>query len=750
MASILAPARSLHSDPAPGCEEAPELAEEVSIEGTLRRYVFRNEESGFAIARIELDDANQLPVTVKGVLSGVSEGERVRVHGKWVDDARFGRQVQISSFMPVMPSTARGVEDFLRGDRVKGIGKVFAKRLVAHFGEKTLEVLENQPERLTEVDGIGAGRARTIVGAWKDSQVDRETLIFLQGVGLSGALANRVARKYGKRTVEVVRANPYRLAADVGGIGFRTADAMARALGIEGDSPHRLRAGLLFVLAESVSDGHCFLPGDEVTGRATKLLDQPWELLRPRLADLEGEGTVIIERAATGPRVWLTERHDAEELVAWRMRSLLARDGPAQVKDPQAAVRWAEDRVGMTLSDAQRAAVAASVERRVLVITGGPGTGKTTIVKAVLELWERLGLRVRLAAPTGRAAKRLEESSGRMASTLHRMLEFSPKEGRFLRDLENPLQCDAVVVDEASMVDLDLAAALLAAVPDGARLLLVGDVDQLPSVGPGRVLADLIDSEAIPVARLDAIFRQEGGSFIVKNAHRILHGQPLVQAPGSSGDFYFIEREDPDAALKTVAHLVVQRIPRAWGLDPLADVQVLVPMRRGNCGAEALNLALRRGLAEARKDAAAMQETSRRPQLHDRVMQTRNNYDKDVFNGDVGQVIVVTDRGKALRVRFDDGREMEYAGQEIDELELAYAVTIHKSQGSEYPAVVIPLLTQHYRMLQRNLLYTAVTRGKKLVVLVGSRRAVDIAIGRAEAGVRFTSLAERLREAVGG
>lgn len=722
----------------------------MSIEGTLRRYVFRNEESGFAIARIELDDANQLPVTVKGVLSGVSEGERVRVHGKWVDDARFGRQVQISSFMPVMPSTARGVEDFLRGDRVKGIGKVFAKRLVAHFGEKTLEVLENQPERLTEVDGIGAGRARTIVGAWKDSQVDRETLIFLQGVGLSGALANRVARKYGKRTVEVVRANPYRLAADVGGIGFRTADAMARALGIEGDSPHRLRAGLLFVLAESVSDGHCFLPGDEVTGRATKLLDQPWELLRPRLADLEGEGTVIIERAATGPRVWLTERHDAEELVAWRMRSLLARDGPAQVKDPQAAVRWAEDRVGMTLSDAQRAAVAASVERRVLVITGGPGTGKTTIVKAVLELWERLGLRVRLAAPTGRAAKRLEESSGRMASTLHRMLEFSPKEGRFLRDLENPLQCDAVVVDEASMVDLDLAAALLAAVPDGARLLLVGDVDQLPSVGPGRVLADLIDSEAIPVARLDAIFRQEGGSFIVKNAHRILHGQPLVQAPGSSGDFYFIEREDPDAALKTVAHLVVQRIPRAWGLDPLADVQVLVPMRRGNCGAEALNLALRRGLAEARKDAAAMQETSRRPQLHDRVMQTRNNYDKDVFNGDVGQVIVVTDRGKALRVRFDDGREMEYAGQEIDELELAYAVTIHKSQGSEYPAVVIPLLTQHYRMLQRNLLYTAVTRGKKLVVLVGSRRAVDIAIGRAEAGVRFTSLAERLREAVGG
>ena len=483
--------------------------------------------------------------------------------------------------------------------------------------------------------------------------------------------------------------------------------------------------------------------------RSSRLLEQPWPSIRPRLADLEGEGTVVIERAPSGPRVWLTERMDAEELVAWRLKALLERGGPAQVRDPEAAVRWAEDRVGIELSEAQRRAVGASVEKRVLVITGGPGTGKTTIVRAVLELWERLGMRGRLAAPTGRAARRLEESSGRMASTLHRLLEFSPKEGRFLRDLENPLQCDAVVVDEASMVDLDLAAALLSAVPDGARLLLVGDVDQLPSVGPGRVLADLIDSEVLPVARLDAIFRQEGGSLIVENAHRILHGRPLVQAPSSDGDFFFIERDDPEAAVRTVAHLVVQRIPRAWSFDPLGEVQVLVPMRRGTCGAESLNLALRKGLAEARRDAAGAAATSRRPQLHDRVMQTRNNYDKDVFNGDVGQVVVVADRGKAMVVRFDDGRELEYTGEEIEQLELAYAVTIHKSQGSEYPAVVIPLLTQHYRMLQRNLLYTAVTRGKKLVVVVGSRRAVDIAIGRAEAGVRFTALAEKLREAVG-
>lgn len=723
------------------------MAEQVAVEGILRKFVFRNADSGFAIARVEPDDG--MPVTIKGVLSGINEGERVRVQGRWVDDPRFGRQLLSSSFLPVMPSTGKGVEDFLRGGRVQGVGKVFAKRLVAHFGDETLDVLANHPERLTEVPGIGAGRAKTIVAAWAESRVDRETLIFLQGVGLTASLANKVARKYGKRTVEMVRANPYRLAADIGGIGFRTADALARSLGIEPDSPHRLRAGLLFVLMTSVSEGHCYLPGEELRNRAVTLLEQPWEGLRPRLADLEGEGAVLLEpEAGSAPRVWLTERLDAEELVAYRMRALLRRGGEDQLKDPLQAAGWAEQRIGLTFSDTQRQAVAASLQHSVLVLTGGPGTGKTTIIQAVLELWERLGLRVRLAAPTGRAARRLEEASGRMASTMHRLLEFSPKEGRFLRDLENPLQCDAVVVDEASMVDLDLAAALLAAIPDGARLLLVGDVDQLPSVGPGRVLADLIDSGVLPVVRLQAIFRQKGGSLVVANAHRILHGQPLELAGDPSGDFFFIERDNPDEAVRTVAHLVAQRIPKAWGHDPLADVQVLVPMRKGSCGTETLNQALRVGLAEARGEAPGEPDGSRRPRLHDRVMQTRNNYDKDVFNGDIGQVVVVTDRGRALRVRFDDGKEIEYAGEEIEQLELAYAITIHKSQGSEYPAVVIPLLTQHFRMLQRNLLYTAVTRGKSVVVVVGSKRALEIAINNAEAAVRWTGLAQRLAHAM--
>ena len=728
---------------------------EETIEGVLRRFVFRNEQTGFAIARLEVAGAPE-PITLKGVVTGVEQGERLRVQGKWVDDPRWGRQLLVSSYLPVTPSTARGVEDFLRGGRVKGIGKVFAKRLVEHFGDQTLEVLEKHPGRLTEVEGIGRGRAKQILAAWSASKVDKETLIFLQGLGLSGAFAGRVARKYGKRTVEMVRGNPYRLAAEVSGIGFLTADRIARELGIEPTSPHRLRAGLLFALSQATSDGHCYLPEPELQERACQLLEQPWSVIAPRAEELAGEMALVVERPqADPPRYFLAERHEAEEIVAERLGCLLARGGPAEVRDPDAAVTWAEGRSGLKLTDGQRAAVRLALEERVLVVTGGPGTGKTTIVRAILDLWERLGLRVRLAAPTGRAAKRMEEATTRPGSTLHRLLEFSPRDGQFLRDQDTPLTCDAVVVDEASMIDIDLAAALLLAVPDGARLLLVGDVDQLPSVGPGSVLNDVIRSGVVPVARLSLVMRQDESGLIVRSAHRILHGQRPVSADAPDGDFFFIQREDPEEALRTVAHLVAQRIPGRWGLDPLLDVQVLVPMRKGSCGTEALNLALRRGLAEARRARAprgsldlveAADPQSRRPQLHDRVMQTRNNYDKDVFNGDVGLVIDVAERGRRVRVRFEDNRELDYVGEEIEQLDLAYAVTIHKSQGSEYPAVVIPLLTQHYRMLQRNLLYTAVTRGKRIVVLVGSQRAVDIAIRNADAAVRFTALAERLAD----
>ena len=729
------------------------MSGEQTIEGVLRRFVFRNEQSGFAIARIELASETD-PVTVKGVLTGIEQGERVRIQGRWVEDPRWGRQMVVQSFLPVTPSTARGVEDFLRSGRVKGIGKVFAKRLVEHFGGDTLDVLENHPARLTEVDGIGAGRAKQIVAAWRGSQVDKETLIFLQGLGLPGGVAGKVARVYGKRTIEMVRGNPYRLAAEVSGVGFLTADRIARELGIEPGSPHRLRAGLLFALSQATSDGHCYLPDGDLEDRAVRLLGQPWPSIAPFVEELAGELALVVEVPREGPRrIFLTERHEAEEIVAQRMGRLLGRGAPTQVRDPGAAVTWAEQRSGITLTPGQRAAVERSLTERVLVVTGGPGTGKTTIVRTVLDLWERLGLRVRLGAPTGRAARRLEEATTRTASTLHRLLEFSPRDGQFLRDQDTPLQCDAVVIDEASMIDIDLAAAVLLAVPDGARLLLVGDIDQLPSVGPGSVLGDVIRSGAVPVARLDLVMRQDESGLIVANAHRILQGQRPVSASSADGDFFFIRREDPEEALRTVAHLVAQRIPGRWGLDPLLDVQVLVPMRRGSCGAEALNLALRRGLTEARVartgEAPAPDDVSlsRRPRLHDRVMQTRNNYDKEVFNGDVGIVTDTAEGGRRVRVRFEDGRVLDYAGEEVEQLDLAYAVTIHKSQGSEYPAVVIPLLTQHFRMLQRNLLYTAITRGKRIVVLVGSQRAVDLAIRNADADVRYTALAERIARA---
>ncbi len=734
----------------------PLVSQVETIEGVLRRFVFRNEQTGFAIARLEVS-ADADPITLKGIVTGVEQGERLRVQGRWVDDPTWGRQLLVTSYLPVTPSTARGVEDFLRGGRVKGIGKVFAKRLVEHFGDQTLEVLDKQPGRLTEVEGIGRGRAKEIVAAWRASKVDKETLIFLQGLGLSGAFAGRVARKYGARTVEMVRGNPYRLAAEVAGIGFLTADRIAAELGIERTSPHRLRAGVLFALSQATSDGHCFLPEPQLEERACRLLDQPWAVIEPRALELVGELALVLERPeGEVPRYFLAERHEAEEIVAERLARLLARRGPAEVLDADAAVTWAQGRSGLTLTEGQRAAVARSLRERVLVITGGPGTGKTTIVRAILDLWERLGLRVRLAAPTGRASRRMEEATTRTACTLHRLLEFSPRDGQFLRDQDTPLACDALVVDEASMIDIDLAAALLLAVPDGARLLLVGDVDQLPSVGPGNVLGDIIASGVVPVARLDLVMRQDESGLIVRSAHKILHGLRPVSADTPSGDFFFIQREDPEEALRTVAHLVAQRIPRRWGLDPLLDVQVLVPMRKGSCGTEALNLALRRGLAEARASrgqggagdtAEVLDPESRRPQLHDRVMQTRNNYDKDVFNGDVGLVIDIGEKGRRVRVLFEDNRQLDYVGEEIEQLELAYAVTIHKSQGSEYPAVVIPLLTQHFRMLQRNLLYTAVTRGKRIVVLVGSQRAVDLAIRNADAAIRYTALAGRLTNA---
>jgi exodeoxyribonuclease V alpha subunit len=713
----------------------------VSIEGVLGHVVFQNPESGFTIARLELDD-RAVPVTVKGVLMGVAKGERVRVHGRWVDDPKYGRQFKIDSFLPITPETLEGLEKHLGGARVEGIGPVYAKKLVEFFGDDLVDVLDNQPGRLREVPGIGPKRARAIEESWRTSREQRDTWIFLQGLGLGQGQAGRIVRRWGERTVGRIRENPWLLATDVAGIGFLSADKVAKSLGFGDTGVHRLRAGLLHVLGGSTSEGHCFLPRAELVDRAAELLGVPRDLLPEPIEALALERAVIIESSEAGPRVLLRELHSARENIVDHLRTLLQTPARRVSIDVPAALRWASERTGIVLTGAQRDALAQAMLGKVVVITGGPGTGKTTIVRLLLDIWEAKGLRVRLAAPTGRAARRMEEASGRRASTLHRLLEFSPREGGFLRGPENLLLADAVVVDEASMIDVPLGASLLAAMPADARLVLVGDVDQLPSVGPGRVLGDLIDSGVVPTIALDVVFRQDEAGLIVRNAHHLLRGRRPEPAADPSGDFFIIERDDPAAAARTVVHLVTERIPKRWGFKPGNDIQVLVPMRKGSCGAAALNVGLRAALNPQPTDALA---ESTRPLIGDRVMQIANDYDKDVFNGDVGWAIGMGPQNKGLLVRFDDGREIAYLADELDSLVPAYAMTIHKSQGSEYDAVVIPLLTQHYRMLQRNLLYTAITRGKKLVVIVGSRRALEIAVRNADAQHRWTALAERLR-----
>jgi len=717
-----------------------------TIEGVLERVTFVNEENGWSVVRVHLPGRAEL-VTAVGSLLGVQPGESLRLTGRWKQDRKFGEQFQVESYLTVQPATLMGLERYLGSGLVRGMGQVMASRLVKRFGMGTLDVIEQEPWRLTHVRGIGPKRKARILDAWQEHKAIKEVMLFLQSHGVSTAFAVKIFKRYGHRAIAVVKANPYQLAEEIFGIGFKTADRIARNLGIEPTSPQRAEAGVLYVLGELSDEGHLYCPRDALVERGSEMLEIPAEGIEAAIDALLQRELLVQERLPPDAvqAVYLVSLYASEVGAAARLQAILDTPAPPLEIDVERAIAWFEELQRLALASQQREAIRRAIVSKVLVITGGPGTGKTTLVNGILRILQRKGRRILLCAPTGRAAKRLAESSGHEARTIHRLLEFNPKKMRFERGLDAPLEADLLVVDEVSMVDAVLLNSLLKAVPDGSQLVLVGDVDQLPSVGPGNVLRDLIASGAVEVVTLTEIFRQARASQIVVNAHAVNRGE-LPRSPAAErsepGDFFFVEREEPEAVLSTLKELVQQRIPRRFGLDPLRDIQVLTPMHKGLLGSRSLNSELQ---ALLNPKGETMVRGSRMYRVGDKVMQVRNNYDLDVFNGDIGQIVRVDEVERQLTMRLEQ-REVVYDASDLDELVLGYACSVHKAQGSEYPAVVIPLHTQHYPMLQRNLLYTGITRGRKLVVLVGSARALAIAVRNSQVRARNTHLAGRLAQ----
>ena len=725
------------------------------LEAVLERITFANPETGYTVARVDTGRGGDL-VTVVGALLGAHPGESLRMRGRWGSHPQYGRQFHVDDYTTVLPATVQGIRRYLGSGLVKGIGPKTAERIVEHFGVTALDVIEQEPGRLIEVPGLGPKRTKLIADAWEEQKAIKEVMVFLQGVGVSTSLAVRIYKQYGDQAIDVVRSEPYRLASEVWGIGFKTADTIAKAVGIPHDSPQRVKAGLQFTLSESTSDGHCFLPEHELIAEAVKILQVDAGLVIDCLAELVDEEGVVREPVpgedSTEPvmAVYLVPFHRAEAALAAQLRRLL--DTPADrmpafaTVDWDKALAWLRGRIGSELASAQEEAVKLALTRKVAVLTGGPGCGKSFTVRSVVTLARAKGAKTVLAAPTGRAAKRLAELTGHEAATIHRLLQLRPG-GDAAYDRDNPLDADLVVVDEASMVDLLLANKLAKALAPGTHLLLVGDVDQLPSVGAGTVLRDLLaEGTGIPHVRLTRIFRQAQQSGVVVNAHRVNHGEhPLTQG---MADFFLFPVEDSEQAAAMTVDVVANRIPAKFGFDPRRDIQVLTPMHRGPAGAEALNTLLQQALTPARDGMPERRFGGRVYRVGDKVIQIRNNYDKGangVFNGTLGVVTAIDLVDQKLVVRTDEDENVDYEFGELDELTHAYAVTIHRSQGSEYPCVVIPITTSAWMMLQRNLLYTAITRAQKLVVLVGSRKAIGQAVRTASTGRRHTALDHRLR-----
>ncbi|MFO7838058.1 MAG: ATP-dependent RecD-like DNA helicase [Desulfosalsimonadaceae bacterium] len=715
----------------------------VHLSGQIERITYTNPENGYTVARLNVQGGRQV-VTVVGNLVDPVPGEILELTGRWRAHPRFGEQFEVHSYRTTAPSTVAGIQKYLGSGLIKGIGPGMARRIVTQFGKDTLDIIENDAERLAEIDGIGKKRVAMIKAAWDEQKEIRDVMVFLQSYNVSSGYASKIFKQYGSRSIEVVSGNPYQMATDIYGIGFLTADRIAGELGFAKESEVRLEAGILYVLNQMAEGGHVCYPYRDLLEKAGEILEVEAYLVADAVRRSAAAKRVVVESLApeyTDTAVYLARYYTCETGVASIIKRLSATPKAIRSIDTGRALKWVQKELCFSLAEKQADAVASALKNKLLVITGGPGTGKTTIIRAVLQIFARLRVNILLAAPTGRAAKQMSETTGFAASTIHRMLSFNAKSGGFQKNEHNPLACDLLIVDEASMIDTVLMYNLLKAVPKEATLILVGDCNQLPSVGAGNVLEDMIASKKVPVVRLNEIFRQARKSRIIVNAHRINMGyMPQLDDRQKDADFFFIEQQEPEDAASLILSLAARRIPDSFGLDPVEEIQVLSPMHKGIVGTSNLNTELQKRLNPG-KDGVAAGSAMFCP--GDKVMQIRNNYDKSVFNGDIGRICRINREDRELQIDFE-GRQLAYDFTELDELVLAYAVSVHKSQGSEYPVVILPVLTQHYIMLQRNLLYTAVTRGRKLVVVVGTKKALAIAVKNDRTQHRHTRLDLRL------
>ena len=716
------------------------------IKGVLERIVFKNPESNYVVGRLREENKGEL-ITIVGNVFEIQCGEKIEVVGKWIFNKKYGEQFEIKSISVLIPTTTAGIKKYLGSGLIKGIGPVMAEKIVSHFKLDTIKILDEEPEKLAGIDGFAKKRINIISKAWKKHKDAREVMIFLQSYGISNTYAVKIYNNYGKNSTNVIKVNPYRLSEDISGIGFRTADRIAGNVGIKKDSVFRIKSGVIHLLHEAEDRGHCYYPYEQFVEIASEFLEVGLAKVLDAIKKLEKENKICIVQNGTG-KVYLKDIYDAEKYVCEKLlqiidnnKNTMKENNKDKVEDIYKKIKMFSDKDNISLDNIQIEAIKKAVTEKVLVITGSPGTGKSTILNFVIKILESENRRVAIAAPTGRASKRLSETTGREAKTIHRLLGYNPKLNKFLKNEDNPISEDIVVIDEASMIDIKLLKNLLKAVKKEASIILVGDVDQLPSVGPGNVLADIIDSNMFAVVRLEKIYRQDGKSLIIHNAHKVRDGHfPYIGKP-KYNDFYFIEKVEPEDVVSLILYLITKRIPESFNYDPLLDIQVLVPTNKGVVGVNNLNSRIQNSLNISNLKVLSGATEYR---LNDKVIQLKNNYEKDIYNGDIGFIRNIDMEKKEIKINFEE-KIVSYNFCELDEISLSYAISIHKSQGSEFRCVVVPILTSHYMLLQRNLLYTAITRAKELAVLVGSKKAIGMAVNRNIVENRNTGLKELLK-----